>query len=194
MVARLPILIVTALVVAVLPAASSARLVARPGGADPRVHARPDGAERASQPGIVSQQTDGKKESSGEAKTGPMDVFDDIEQGWMSRNVDVILQHFGSQKVAISIEGNGPSGGSFSKSQSYYLLKDLFRFTSTKKFVFVQFRQNNEDRTESYAIAERHYRRTDDGRLIKDKVYVSLHLEREGDRERWVVDEIKSIR
>ena len=40
-----------------------------------------------------------------------------------------------------------------------------------------------------FAVAERHYSRTDDGRLFKDKIYVSLQIE--GDH--WVVDEIKSI-
>ena len=125
---------------------------------------------------------------------GPMDVFADIERGWTTRNVDLILRHFGSQKVAISINGTGPSGGSFSRSQSYYLLKDLFRYTATKKFEFVQYRKPGDEGRDTFAIAERQYRKTDDGRLFTDKVYVSLHLEHDDDQERWVVDEIKSIR
>ncbi len=125
---------------------------------------------------------------------GPMDVFADIERGWNAGNVDPILQHFGSQKVAISVQGTGPSGGTFSRNQSYYLLKDLFRYTLTRKFEFVQYRKPSDDGSETFAVAERHYQKSDDGRLIKDKVYVSLHLELDGDQERWVVDEIKSIR
>ncbi len=125
---------------------------------------------------------------------GPMDVFADIERGWNAGNVDPILRHFGSQKVAISVQGTGPSGGTFSRNQSYYLLKDLFRYTLTRKFEFVQYRKPSDDGNETFAIAERQYQKSDDGRLIKDKVYVSLHLERDGDQERWVVDEIKSIR
>jgi hypothetical protein len=125
---------------------------------------------------------------------GPMDVFADIERGWNAGDVDPILRHFGSQKVAISVQGTGPSGGTFSRNQSYYLLKDLFRYTLTRKFEFVQYRKPSDDGTETFAVAERHYQKNDDGRLIKDKVYVSLHLERDGGRERWVVDEIKSIR
>jgi hypothetical protein len=83
----------------------------------------------------------------------------------------------------------------FSRNQSYYLLKDLFRYTLTKKFEFVQYRKpESDDDSDTFAVAERHYQKTDDGRLIKDKVYVSLHLERDGDEARWVVDEIKSIR
>lgn len=125
---------------------------------------------------------------------GPMDVFADIERGWNAGNVDPILRHFGSQKVAISVLGTGPSGGTFSRNQSYYLLKDLFRYTLTRKFEFVQYRKPSDDGSDTFAVAERHYQKSDDGRLFKDKVYVSLHLERDGEQERWVVDEIKSIR
>jgi len=179
MVATLRILTATALIVTALPVSVLAGSFPEPG----------------AQSAVVSRDADQPQGQNGGAETpGPMDVFDDIEQGWISRNVDLILRHFGAQKVAISIDGTGPSGGSFSKSQSYYLLKDLFRFTVTKKFEFVQFRKSSEDGSQSFAIAERQYQRRDDGRLIKDKVYVSLHLERDGDRERWVVDEIKSIR
>ena len=133
----------------------------------------------------------GKKASKSD---GPMDVFADIERGWKAGNVDPILRHFGNQKVAISVQGTGPSGGSFSRNQSYYLLKDLFRYTLTRKFEFVQYRKPSEEGGSTFAVAERHYQKSDDGQLIKDKVYVSLHLERDGDDERWVVDEIKSIR
>jgi hypothetical protein len=123
--------------------------------------------------------------------SGPMEVFADIEKGWRANNVDAILSHFGKSKVSISIEGTGPSGGKFSKSQSYYLLKDLFKYTITKKFEFVQYRKPNKDGKTSFALAERSYQKTDDGRLFKDKIYVSLHTE---DGEQWVVNEIKSIR
>jgi hypothetical protein len=122
---------------------------------------------------------------------GPMAVFSAIEHGWRTNDVDAILAHFGKSKVSISIEGTGPSGGKFSKSQSYYLLKDLFKYTITKKFEFVQYRKPNENGRTSFAVAERFYQKTDDGRLFKDKIYVSLHTE---DGETWVVNEIKSIR
>ena len=76
-----------------------------------------------------------------------------------------------------SIDGTGPSGGRFSKNQSYYLLKDLFKYTITRKFEFVQYRKPNKKGKRTFAVAERHYQKTDDGRLFKDKIYVSLHLE-----------------
>lgn len=121
---------------------------------------------------------------------GPMEVFSDIERGWRANNVDLILRHFGKSKVSIAIEA-GPSGGKFSKSQSYYLLKDLFKYTITSKFEFVQYRKPSKNGKTSFAVAERQYKKTDDGRLFKDKIYVSLHTE---DGEQWVVNEIKSIR
>lgn len=126
----------------------------------------------------------------GELPAGPMAVFSDIERGWNGNNVDLILKHFGKGKVSIAIEA-GPTGGNFSKSQSYYLLKDLFKYTITKKFEFTQYRKPNESGKSTFAVAERLYQKTDDGRLFKDKIYVSLHADEDG---QWVVNEIKSIR
>jgi hypothetical protein len=124
---------------------------------------------------------------------GPMAVLDDIEAGWTSGNADLILRHFGANKVSIVIDGSGP-GGSYSKDQGYYVFKELFKATVTRKFVFIQIRNTNDESTSTFAIAERRYQRRDDGRQVKDKVYVSVHLEPGGDSGRWVLDEIKSIR
>jgi hypothetical protein len=107
-------------------------------------------------------------------KLGPLAVFADIEEGWRKENVQTILRHYGKGKVAISIEGTGPVGGAFSKNQSHY----------------VQYRNVSDSRKKVYAVAERSYKRNDDGRTFKDKIYVSLHLE----GSRWVIGEIKSIR
>ncbi|MDH3197906.1 MAG: hypothetical protein OEO21_06670 [Candidatus Krumholzibacteria bacterium] len=144
-----------------------------------------------------SRETPARGEKTAEADEdvrGAMDVFADIEKAWSAENVDRIVKHFGSARVAISIEGTGPSGGKFSRSQSYYLLKDLFAYTITRKFEFVQYRKPEDDGLVSFAIAERHYQKTDDGRLFKDKIYVALHVETASNGERWVIDEIKSIR
>jgi hypothetical protein len=153
---------------------------------------------------IVSQQK--QKESSKAAAAekklagsvvGPMEVFSDIEKGWNSETVGLILKHFGEGKVAISIDGTGPSGGHFSRNQSYYLLTDMFKYTITKKFEIVQYRKPSDNGNTSFIVADRFYQRTNDGRLFKDKIYVSLHLESAENApggKRWVVDEIKSIR
>ena len=137
-----------------------------------------------------------EKESS-QSFVGPMEVFTDIEKGWNAESVDLILRHFGAGRVTISIDGTGPSGGQFSRNQSYYLLTDMFKYTITKKFEIVQYRKPEDTGNTSFVVAERYYQRTNDGRLFKDKIYVSLHLESAEDvpsGKRWVVDEIKSIR
>jgi hypothetical protein len=120
----------------------------------------------------------------------PLSIFADIERGWRSGKEEIILSHFGQGKVAISISGTGPKGGYFSKSQSHYLFKDLFKYTITKKFEFTQYRNIHDGNRKVFAVAERQYKRRDDGRLFKDKIYVSLHRE----NKRWVISEIKSIR
>ena len=122
----------------------------------------------------------------------PTPVLDDIQQGWTKQNADLILRYFGTNKVSIAIDGGGPAG-SFSKDQGYYLFKELFKTTVTRKFVFVQIRSSNESNTAFFAIAERRYQRRDDGRQVKDKVYIALHGD-DDDGGRWVLDEIKTIR
>jgi len=142
----------------------------------------------------VSAQDDQKKEleekdSAKEAgDTTPIAVFADIEEGWRKSKVDPILRHFGKSKVSIAIEGVG--GGTFSKSQSHYLLQDLFKYTITENFEFVQYRDVSNGRVKVYAVAERSFKRNDDGRSFTDKIYVSLQRE----DERWVISEIKSVR
>ena len=125
-----------------------------------------------------------------EDENGPIAVFADVEAGWKSEQAQQILRHFGKGKVSIAIEGSSPAGGQFSRNQSFYLFQDLFKYTITQRFQFVQYRHMSDGRDNVYAVAERHYKRNDDGRLFKDKIYVSLQLE--GDR--WVISEIKSIR
>ena len=131
-----------------------------------------------------------EKKKKGDEALGPMAVFADIEHGWKKEKSDRILRHYGKGKVSIAIDGIGPKGGAFSKNQSHYLLRDLFKYTITEKFEFVQYRNVTDGRRQVFAVAERHFKRNDDGRLFKDKIYVSL--QREG--KRWVINEIKSVR
>ena len=153
-------------------------------------------ADRAKRPPVVSAQESkgsvdpGRQASQKPDTLGPMGVFADIETAWKKEKVDQILRHFGKGKVAIAIDGTGPVGGAFSKDQSHYLFKDLFKYTITTRFEFVQYRNVSDDPDQVYAVAERAYKRNDDGRLFEDKIYVSLHLE----DDTWVIAEIKSVR
>lgn len=176
---------------ALLVTAVSVGLVYPPTPAQAQTYALSDASRVVSQPANQTKESKGKSPRSSD---DPLDVFADFEDAWLSENVGLILNHFGKGKVTISISGTGPSGGDFSKSQSYYLLKDLFKYTTTSKFEFVQFRKLDDDGRSSFAVAEREYKKADDGRVINDKIYVSLHREESGKRERWVIDEIKSIR
>ena len=142
---------------------------------------------------VAAQGSKEPADSAGSLETnslGPMGVFADIEEAWRHENVQQILRHYGRGKVAIAIEGVGPTGGTFSKNQSHYLFKDLFKYTITTKFEFVQFRNASDNRASVYAVAERVYKRNDDGRLFEDKIYVSL----ENEDDAWVISEIKSVR
>lgn len=143
-------------------------------------------------PGLAVAKKAPQAEVQAPEDAGPIPVLDDIRAGWSSGDADLILRHFGANKVNIMLDGTG-SGGLYSKDQGYYLFKDLFKATVTKKFVFVQIRNGNEGGASTFAIADRRYQRKDDGRQIKDKVYISLHPER-SEGGRWVIDEIKSIR
>lgn len=152
----------------------------------PVVRSKPEKEQKSKE----STDAEAQKASPKEDKLGPIGVFADIEEGWKRENVGLITQHFGGKKVAISIDGIGPAGGSFSRSQSHYLFKDLFEYTITEKFQFVQYRNVTDGKVEVYAVAERSYKRNDDGRLFRDKIYVSLQQE----DNRWVISEIKSVR
>jgi len=159
--------------------------------------AQSNSQQKTLKPGQVQkvQDTEAKPAPQGEAPApetdvGPIAVFADVEAGWKGEQVQQILRHYGKGKVAISIEGSSPTGGQFSRNQSFYLFQDLFKYTITERFQFVQYRHVSDGRDKVYAVAERHYKKNDDGRLFKDKIYVSLHLE----DNRWVISEIKSTR
>ena len=55
--------------------------------------------------------TEVKKAPDGQAQSGPILVFADIETGWNEEQVERILKHYGKGKVAISIEGSRTMDG-----------------------------------------------------------------------------------
>jgi len=90
-------------------------------------------------PTQISQLEDSKPQpapppepTTAEEEAGPIGVFADVETGWKSEQVQQILRHYPKGKVAISIEGSSPTGGQFSRNQSYYLFQDLFKYTITE--------------------------------------------------------------
>jgi hypothetical protein len=116
-------------------------------------------------------------------------IFASIERGWVIGNVDSVLEHFGKRKVYISLPEGGPDGGTFSRAQSYFILKDLFDATRTEEFSFVSIRQPEGQPATAIGSAERIFRRRGSSQMVQDRIFVSLVHE----DERWVVAEIKSV-
>lgn len=116
-------------------------------------------------------------------------IFASIERGWVIGNVDSVLEHFGKRKVYISLPEGGPDGGTFSRGQSYFILKDLFDATRTEEFSFVSIRQPDGQPATAIGSAERVFRRRGSSHMVQDRIFVSLVHE----DDRWVVAEIKSV-
>ena len=120
----------------------------------------------------------------------PADVFASIERAWVVGSADAVVAQFGKRKVTISLPDGGPSGGLFSRAQSFFILKDYFAATRTEEFSFVSIRQPEEQPDNAIGMAERNFRRRDSSRTLSDRIFVSLVRE----DQRWVVSEIKSVR
>jgi hypothetical protein len=118
----------------------------------------------------------------------PLRVFAEIERAWARGDAESLLVHIGEGKVALSFTRSGPRGGLFTRTQTAYLLADLFKYSETEEFKFVKFRNIDRDGQLPFAVADRIFR-LDNGILYRDQVYVSLRRERDA----WKVAEIRSI-
>jgi hypothetical protein len=118
----------------------------------------------------------------------PRPVFNGIEKAWREANADAMAAYAGDSKIYLSVAGVERDSGFFSKSQFKYLFKKMFRNYRQTKFEFVRYHNIDRSDRKVYGIAHRNYKNSRSGRLVQDKVYVTL--KREGTR--WVVAEIKS--
>lgn len=118
----------------------------------------------------------------------PMVVFKGIESAWRSGNAQRLASYAGNSKVLLNVRGLGEKGGYYSRSQVFYLFKDMFKSTRHKKFNFVKYHDVGKRSSKIYGIAHRNYEVVSNGRLFQDKIYVTLKLE----GKRWVVSEMKS--
>jgi len=122
------------------------------------------------------------------ARLRPAPVFASIERAWVIGSADSVLAHVGDRKVYISLPDGGPAGGTFSRAQSYFIIKQMFDATRTEEFSFVSIRQPEGESDAALGRAERTFRLRDSSRLQQDRIFVSLLQE----GERWVIAEIKS--
>lgn len=125
---------------------------------------------------------------SGEPR-GPLAIFAAVEKGWAGEDVDEFVGLLDPDgKVRIAMASAGPRGGWFNRDQAYFLIKDMFEFTTTKRFEFERYWNLDSSGRSPYAVAVRELR-IDEATLHTDRVYISLR--RRGDD--WYVAEIRSI-
>jgi ketosteroid isomerase-like protein len=118
----------------------------------------------------------------------PLAVLKSIEKAWNGEDAQAISSFAGDSRVLLEVRGIGHKGGYFSRSQIYYMFKDMFKATTQIKFEFVKFHTPDNPDRRVYGIAHRSYKINRSGRLYQDKVYVTLRKEESS----WVVAEIKT--
>ena len=123
------------------------------------------------------------------APGGARAVFEAIETAWSEGNARALAQHLGNHPVSISLAESGPSGR-FSRDQTYFILERLFAATQTNKFRFTGVRDPGKDGRVAVGLAERSARDRGEGRVVQDRVLVTLVPE----GGRWVVSEIQALR
>jgi len=124
-----------------------------------------------------------------ETPGGPLAVFAAVELAWMESGADALIELLDpEERVSLAFVSGGPRGGWFNRDQAYFLLKDMFEFSSTDRFEFRRYWNLDSQGRSPYAVAERGFR-MNDGALHEDQVYISLR--RRGDL--WYIGEIRSI-
>ena len=113
-------------------------------------------------------------------------AFQCIAKAWLEGDAEGIAPFLGEGKVTIQLPR--VVGGVLSRNQAEYVLKDLFKYTTTDKFEFTKY---DSFLSEGVAgIADRTYRSGKDGPTQKDRV--SVWLVKEGkEKPKWVIREIR---
>ena len=120
----------------------------------------------------------------------PEGVFRDIEKAWRGRNAELISRYAGSGRVYIDVQMLNRKGGYFSRPQVFFLFKRMFKNTKLLRFTFQRISKPASEGTRAYGIALRVLKDLRTGKIIRDKVYVTLKW----NGNNWVLSEIKSMR
>lgn len=118
----------------------------------------------------------------------PLAVFKGLERAWNRADAQKISRYAGESRIFLEVRGIAHRGGYFSRSQVYYMLRDMFEANKQTRFEFVKYHTPDNPDGRVYGIAHRSYKNNRSGRLYQDKVYVTLKKE----ESRWVVAEIKT--
>ena len=120
---------------------------------------------------------------------GPLAVFGAIEEAWSEEDVDALVSLLDpEERVRIAMASAGPRGGWFNRDQAYFLVKDMFAFTDTRRFQFERYWNLEANGRSPYAVAVRELG-AEAGPVRTDRVYLSLR--KHGDA--WYIGEIRSI-
>lgn len=117
-------------------------------------------------------------------------AFRAIEKAWRKGDASALSRYVGTGRVYLNIYGANRKGGYFSKSQVYFLLKRHFAATRQLKFGFMRLSKQRVRSNKAFGIAMRVFKDVRSGRVVNDKLYVTLR--REGNK--WVLSEVKSMR
>lgn len=123
-------------------------------------------------------------------EVNPQVAFARFEGAWKRADAEMISRMTGSNKVFVQMKGVADSGEFYSRSQIFFMLKNLFRENQQIKFEFVKYHNLDSADRKVYAIAYRNYKNIRSEKVFQDKVYVTLC--REG--KEWVLAEIKTTR
>jgi len=136
------------------------------------------------------EQREIKQKAVKEKAIDPGSVFRAIERAWKRGDAAEMSRHVGTGRVYLDIYGANRKGGYFSKPQVYFLFKRHFSTTRQLKFSFLRLSKPKLRSSKAFGIARRVFRDVRSGRVINDKVYVTLR--REG--KKWVLSEVKSMK
>lgn len=151
--------------------------------------ARADGDADADSTGAPLDPGVARAELPAEAPPGPLAVFAAVEKAWAGEDVPAMVSLLDPDgKVRIAMASAGPRGGWFNRDQAYFLIKDMFEFTTTERFEFERYWNLDSSGRSPYAVAVRELR-MEEGSSHTDRVYISLR--KRGDD--WYVAEIRSI-
>jgi hypothetical protein len=78
-------------------------------------------------------------EGAPESLDSPMAVFAALERFWSDDAGDSLIARVCPDRIRLSFRRIGPRDGTFERAQAEYLLADLFSFTRTDSFFFVEY-------------------------------------------------------
>ncbi len=74
-----------------------------------------------------------------ESMETPISILSQLERFWSEETADSLIARIDPDEIRLSFRTVGPREGTFDHTQARYLLADLFSFTRTDSFFFVEY-------------------------------------------------------